>query len=123
MRTKSDSKKIAAELLNGCPDESLRDHQKIAAAILSGKNREEILNMPECDRWPETYVWLKGELKDLRELRQRVGLSMAEASRLTGTPYRTWQCWEDEGPSGRRPPGLAFAWLELYAKQRRPESP
>jgi len=52
--------------------------------------------------------------QELREARTAAGLSMAEAARLTGTPYRTWQCWENEGHGGRRPPGIAFAWLELY---------
>lgn len=54
--------------------------------------------------------------QELREARRKAGLSMAEAARLTGTPYRTWQCWEDEGPNGRRPPGIAFAWLELWTR-------
>ena len=40
---------------------------------------------------------------------------MAEAARATGTPYRTWQGWEDDGHGGRRTPGIAFAWLKLYA--------
>lgn len=57
---------------------------------------------------------------DLREARRKAGLSMAEAARLAETPYRTWQCWEDDGPSGRRPPGIAFAWLGLY-QQLHPE--
>lgn len=61
--------------------------------------------------------------QELREARQKTGLSMAEAARMTGTPYRTWQTWEDDGPSGRRPPGLAFAWLELYAQLHGQESP
>ena len=54
--------------------------------------------------------------QELRESRTAAGLSMAEAARLTGTPYRTWQCWEDEGLGGRRPPGIAFAWLEAHKK-------
>lgn len=53
---------IADELLKDCPAESLEDHQNIAAAIKRGDNRDDILNMAETDRWPETYVWLKGEL-------------------------------------------------------------
>lgn len=54
--------------------------------------------------------------QELREARVATGLSMAEAARLTGTPYRTWQCWENDGPGGRRPPGLAFAWLATYSQ-------
>ena len=41
-----------------------------------------------------------------------------------GTPYATWQVWEAEGTkNARRPPPIAFAWLELYAKLKRLESP
>jgi len=61
--------------------------------------------------------------QELREARQKSGLSMAEAARLTGTPYRTWQTWEDDGPNGRPPRAIAFAWVELYAKLKRLESP
>ncbi len=51
---------LAAELLRDCPDESRADHETISRAILSGADREEILNMVE--NWPETYVWLKNNL-------------------------------------------------------------
>jgi hypothetical protein len=43
------------------------------------------------------YLVMMGEEptgQDLRNLRNRAGLSMAEAARLTGTPYATWQGWE-----------------------------
>lgn len=53
---------IATELLRDCPQESLEDHQAIAAALLRGDSPEQILNMTELDNWPETYSWLKGEL-------------------------------------------------------------
>jgi len=52
--------------------------------------------------------------QEFRALRKRAGLSMAQAARLSGTPYRTWQAWEDEGSGGRRVPGLAVVWLDLY---------
>lgn len=52
----------------------------------------------------------------LREAREAAGLSMKQAAELSGTPYRTWQSWETEGRDGRRPPGIAFKWLEMYAK-------
>jgi hypothetical protein len=55
-------KKIAAELLTGCPDEGLADHQAIARAISRGDTKEKILLMPELDLWPDTYVWLKHQL-------------------------------------------------------------
>ncbi len=54
--------------------------------------------------------------QELRALRKSIGLSMADCARLTGTPYKTWQCWEMEGEAGRRVPGLPFAWLKLYAE-------
>ena len=53
---------IAIELMEGCPRESLLDHQKIADMIIMGKPIDEILNLPEMDSWPETYVWVKEAL-------------------------------------------------------------
>ncbi len=63
--------------------------------------------------------------QELREAREAAGLSMAEACRLTGVAYTTWQGWEAEPGTvnSRRPQPLAFAWLELYAKLKRLESP
>jgi hypothetical protein len=58
-----DRKKIAAELLDGCPEESLSDHQAIADAIRRGDTLEDILDMPEIDRWPETHVWIKTQFE------------------------------------------------------------
>jgi hypothetical protein len=55
--------KLAKELLRGCPADALADHQSIAAAIARGDSRDKILNMPETDNWPETYVWLKNHLE------------------------------------------------------------
>ncbi len=55
--------------------------------------------------------------KDLREAREAAGLSMKQAAENSGTPYRTWQSWETEGRDGRRPPGIAFSWLELWKAQ------
>jgi len=54
---------------------------------------------------------------DLRAAREVAGLSMKQAAELSGTPYRTWQSWETEGRDGRRPPGIAFSWLELWTAQ------
>ena len=62
MNTAKNRKRIATELLEGCPDESRVDHETIAHAILRGDSPDDILDMPEVDRWPETYVWLKTEL-------------------------------------------------------------
>ena len=59
------------------------------------------------------------ESEELRTLRKKLGLSMAECCRLTDTPYRTWQGWETvAGDNARRVPGIAFAWLKLYAEIR-----
>lgn len=57
-----DRKLMAAELLDGCPDESLADHQEIAAAIARGDSLETILAMPVLNEWPDTYVWVKYNL-------------------------------------------------------------
>ena len=54
---------LASELLRDCLDGSLGDHQAIAAALIRGDTPAEILDMPECDQWPETYIWLKNNLK------------------------------------------------------------
>lgn len=54
---------------------------------------------------------------DLRAAREAAGISMKKAAELSDTPYRTWQSWETEGKDGRRPPGIAFKWLELWTKQ------
>lgn len=56
-------------------------------------------------------------VKELREAREAAGLSMKQAAEKSGTPYRTWQSWETEGRDGRRPPGIAFKWLELWKAQ------
>jgi len=55
----------AQGLLHGCPAEALPDHEIIAAAIMDGKSMEQILEMAEVDRWPETYVYLKSMAQDL----------------------------------------------------------
>ena len=55
---------IAAELLRDCPPEALPDHRYVADAINSGHPIVHILQMPELDAWPETYLWLKSNLVD-----------------------------------------------------------
>ena len=87
---------IAAELLRGCPAESLA----IAAALRRGDAAEAILAMPEVNHWPETYVWLKAELTILaaaatlgRKGGQAKSQAKAAASRSNGAkggrPRRT----------------------------------
>ena len=49
----------------------------------------------------------------LKTLRKSAGLTMASASRLFRTPYRTWQNWEN---GSRRVPPMAGVILELYIK-------
>jgi len=51
--------------------------------------------------------------QELRQLRKSAGISMAQACRLCGEKYRTWQAWETDGKDGRSPRPLAFAWLNL----------
>lgn len=62
---------IARELMVGCQSDEewgedertpWTDHQAIADAILRGDNIDDILNMPEMEKWPETYVWVKNQL-------------------------------------------------------------
>ena len=53
---------IAAQLLEGCPEESRNDHEEIARAIRIGTSVDAIMAMPEVDRWPDTYCWLRGVL-------------------------------------------------------------
>lgn len=52
----------------------------------------------------------------LTEAREAAGLTVKQAAELSGTPYRTWNSWERVGANGRRVPGIAFKWLELYTK-------
>ena len=51
--------------------------------------------------------------QELKKLRKDAGLTMADASRLFKTPYRTWQNWEN---GERRVPPMAGVILELYIK-------
>ena len=41
-------------------------------------------------------------------------LSIREAAEYSNTPYRTWQDWEG---GKRRVPGIAGAWLRLWAER------
>lgn len=54
--------------------------------------------------------------KELMEAREAADLTVKQAAKLSGTPYRTWHSWEQEGRDGRRPPGIAFSWLQLYVR-------
>lgn len=51
----------------------------------------------------------------LRTIRESTGQSMKAIADASHTPYRTWQDWE---LGARRVPGIAWAWLELYAASR-----
>jgi hypothetical protein len=55
---------IAQELMRDCPTEAMADHNALARAIREGIDKGSILSMLECDRWPETHVWLKTELNN-----------------------------------------------------------
>ena len=52
-------KQIAAELMDGVPEESRSDHEAIARAIIDGTPFDQILEMRETNDWPSTYSWLK----------------------------------------------------------------
>lgn len=58
-----DRNEIATELLRGVPEESREDHEAIAAALRRGDSADDILSMREVNDWPETYSWLKTELR------------------------------------------------------------
>ncbi len=45
-------------------------------------------------------------------LREKTGLTMAETAKFANTPYATWRQWEN---NTNRIPGIAIAWLNLYA--------
>ncbi len=49
--------------------------------------------------------------QELRQLRNRVGLTIKQVCELTSIPARTWYHWED---GSRKPPGIAFAFLEQH---------
>jgi hypothetical protein len=66
-RTQEENNSIAEELMDCCPTESFADHNAIAEAIRNGKSREYILNMEQANAYPDTYVWLKGELEPEEE--------------------------------------------------------
>jgi transcriptional regulator with XRE-family HTH domain len=58
--------------------------------------------------------------EELKELRQKTGLSIAEVCRLTGVDRSTWERWEmgAEFVSSRRPSALAFSWLNIYLEKK-----
>jgi len=49
---------VAAQLLRECSYESMADHLALAQMLRSGLPASDILESPECQRWPETFVWL-----------------------------------------------------------------
>lgn len=56
----------------------------------------------------------------LKKQRLQAGLTVADAAAESRTPVRTWYAWEAGGKSMRTPPGIAFAWLALFQKNRPP---
>lgn len=50
----------------------------------------------------------------LKRQRVEAGLTVAAAAAASRTPVRTWYAWEAGGKSTRTPPGIAFAWLDLF---------
>jgi hypothetical protein len=62
--------------------------------------------------------------KELKETRQKLGLSVKDAARIFETPVRTWRAWETEtGINARRVPGFVKIGLLFYGvlpKGKRP---
>lgn len=57
--------------------------------------------------------------KELKETRQKLGLSLKDAARIFKTPERTWRAWETEtGQNARRVPGCIEIGLFFYGKLR-----
>ena len=49
---------IAEQLLQDCSPESRTDHLALAGMLRAGLPAVDILESQECERWPETFVWL-----------------------------------------------------------------
>jgi hypothetical protein len=54
---------LANELMQGVSIDAREDHEAIAEALRRGDTAQEILGMAELDRWPETYSWLRNEIR------------------------------------------------------------
>jgi len=63
MEKTKNRKRIAAELLLGCPEESRRDHVYLAELLLGEICAHKILDSEAARRWPETLFWLQRELQ------------------------------------------------------------
>ena len=66
--------------------------------------------------------WAKRQTADveppthaLQRLREVSGLTIEQAANFSGTPYHTWQSWEDGQQS---PPGIVFKWLEQLLAEK-----
>jgi DNA-binding transcriptional regulator YiaG len=66
----------------------------------------------------KAFEFKRGTTEELRLLRQKAGLTKAEASRLSGVPYSTWNGWELNTSNAITPPALAISWLSLYIKYK-----
>lgn len=53
---------IANALLKGVTEDCREDMEAVARAIASELSIPSILAMPELDRWPESYFWVKTQL-------------------------------------------------------------
>jgi hypothetical protein len=54
--------KIACELLVICPSDLYPEYCRIADALENGASREEILELSEVKKWPDTRAWLDARL-------------------------------------------------------------
>lgn len=57
--------------------------------------------------------------KQLREARQKLGLSQKEIAEALETPFRTYQNWELEGPEGRRVPGIVAVAIRCIGQKHK----
>jgi hypothetical protein len=55
------------EFFNGITDEYIRDHEEIACLIEEGARWEQLENLTLLSDWPETYAYLKRNMKELSE--------------------------------------------------------
>jgi len=55
-------KRLASEMLEGVRTVAYKDHKIIADAVRAGESWWKLAQMPELNRWPDTYSWLKREL-------------------------------------------------------------
>ncbi len=64
-RSDTENRRLAEELMEGCPEDLLDDHETIADAISADLPGDDILDLPEMESYSDTYVWIKDRLSDI----------------------------------------------------------